>query len=237
MTYAIDTVRNSYFNGRDAVLLKDGERVATLAMKDEGPGVKVKVSHWGSGDPEMVKLRTEIPDEALNEIAESIALDFWETLAPEIARTHGFHSVWQAGRSGGWCVPYPSDDWADIIAIDEGLTTVPVRPRDPNRTADDTIDAIAARARYFAFAEEITTLVESLRTDTFDGRLPEAHAERMDELESERKADKRRATISALDDVTLGVHAAHAIALAPREEQERIVFEHSIAIEPEEVKP
>lgn len=191
MTYTIDTQSNSYFNGRDAVLVKDGKRVALLAPQDSGPGVNVK-HQFRLGTNETRAMRDDLPEERLDALLEHIQGDFWETLAPEIARKHGFVDVYQEGRSGGWCVPFPDGDWLDEISI------VP----DTKTPDEDEAAAIEARGRFFDFAVEITELVESLRTGDFDERVREEHAEWLEEKAEQAVEASRHFTLFVGDDDT-----------------------------------
>jgi hypothetical protein len=177
--YTIGTERNSYFEGRDGVLYKDGKRIATIALKDARPAIKVKVYSWGTDATR--ELRDDLGEERIEAIIENIIHDFWYHLAPETVQENGHYSdVWGAGRSGGWCIPYAEhrdNDWRwwEETTIDAPFETDKV---------DDMSTIDARRWWFFEAAEAITAEVEYLRTEHFDEAVRDAHYE----LEQRREA-------------------------------------------------
>lgn len=178
-TYTIDTERNSYFNGRDAVLHKNCERVAKIALKDNRPAIYVKCYSYGTDATKA--MRDDLGEARLAEIVEGLQRDFWWHLADEdVQRDGNYDEVHSAGRSGGWCVPIAARDrdwhWWEEVTIDA--------PIPEHESADELSAADARKLWFFEAAETITAEVEYLRTEGFDEAVREAYAE----LESAREA-------------------------------------------------
>lgn len=180
-TYTITTEGNSYFNGRDAVLSKDGERVAKIALKDNRPAIYVKVQSLGTEATR--ELRDDLGDERLEQIYDGLQHAFWYYVAPEVVKENGHYDagVWSAGRSDGWCIPRAANRDNDWHWWDESNIDDPI----PEHESTDELDQITARkVWFFQAAEAITAEVEYQRTEGFDDAVRDAHAE----LEREREA-------------------------------------------------
>lgn len=181
MTYTIDTESNSYFQGRDAVLHKDGERVAKIALKNDRPAIYVKVYSWGSGDPEIKRMERDLGDERVEQIIENIRWGFWHFTAPECVRENGhYEDVWSAGRSEGWCVPHATHRDTDWHWWEECVIDAPFE----TESTDEMSQADARRWWFFQAAEAITAEVEYVRTEEFDEMIRDAHYD----LEQSREA-------------------------------------------------
>lgn len=158
MTYTIGRQDNAYFEGFDATLYReaDNARVATIGMREHRPAVAVK--------HDLFLLYANIRDDldvltdAEIEAEEEGAMEaFWRFTAPDLAREHGFHDVYQAGRSGGWLLPDPAPD---------------LSKSDPEDTPLMQQRAKNERERFFAFAEDVTAAVEGAEQDVIE-RLSE----------------------------------------------------------------
>lgn len=181
-TYTIGTESNSYFMGRDAVLYKNGERVATVALKDNRPAIKVKVHDWGTGDPEVRRMEEDLGEDRVERVCEQIQESFWYYSAPECVRENGhYDDVWSAGRSAGWCVPVSRRDsewqwWDEGGPIDAAFPEV--------ESVDELSSSDMRRYWFFQAAEAITAEVEYLRTEDYDELIRDTHHA----LEQQREA-------------------------------------------------
>lgn len=81
-------------------------------------GVCVKDRTNWPHDPRTVKFYGELPEEIIEDCYSRATFWFWE-YAKEIARQHGYETVYSAGRSGGWLYPHGGRwDWLDYTVTD-----------------------------------------------------------------------------------------------------------------------
>lgn len=94
-------IAHHFTNRRDEYWRPNTHHGYALNVKNRRDSGKVRTAPWESEDPDEV---------AAYECEYGEASRDWWNDANDIAQEHGFEGVHAAGRSGGWCVPYPQPD-------------------------------------------------------------------------------------------------------------------------------
>jgi hypothetical protein len=135
-------------------------RIRTVAGRPV-PQINVKDDRVWWGDPVLGPMIDELGEDKVSAIYEGVQEDFWQDIAPDIAREHGYSGeVYSAGRSDGWL---------EIPEVDEEtLSACNPCYGDSGQCAD--------AARFEAFASDIRGAVIAAQ-EMFLQRLKEAHAD------------------------------------------------------------
>lgn len=142
--YTFDTERNSYFAGHDLRVRWDDRSLSILVNAKEGMlAVNVKDNDTFHNLPLQAQAAAKkIGDEATQVIYERSQRDFWDW-AGTACKDHGFETVYQEGRTGGWLAVAGTEhlDGRDLIEPDE--------------------DEQDIRDRFLAFAFEVEMAIEN----------------------------------------------------------------------------
>lgn len=160
--YTFDTARNSYFAGHDLRIRWDDRSLSILVNEKDGMlAVSVKDHDTIRSCPLASQAAAEkIGDAETQRVYDRVQHDFWHW-AGEECKDHGFETVYQAGRSGGWLAVAGTEhlDGADLI--------------EPGEDEEDIRDRFLA----FAFAVEQAIENESGFKQQFYAALVEAGEE------------------------------------------------------------
>lgn len=126
------------------------------------------------------ELIAQLPEAESESIYNDVQADFWQDIAPDVAREHGYSgTVYSEGRMGGWLKLADTLGWIDYVDDD---SSVPLDfPDGAFGEGDDYDDdefrrAVAERDNFLRFAEAIEQAIDGAR-ETFAQRLREAVAE------------------------------------------------------------
>lgn len=191
----------------------------TIILRDGRPAIDVKDhgAYWH--DPKLADDLETIGEAEVERIYDGLRENFWEHYAPEIARGHGYGSVYADGRSGGWLVVegvpdfWEKIDSRDPISVAEAtfqledlrarrLTPPTVDPMGAGFTiaqeiaeAEEVLRAVRERDNFLRFAREVVAEINHLREE-FEREVREA-AKRV------RREPDLRADAAARDIVTV----------------------------------
>lgn len=81
-----------------------------IDYRDDSPAVNVKDRRLWARDPRCAPAYAELSEREIDVIYRGVQEDFWQDIAPDIAREHNYqsdrngHVIYAAGRSGGWLI-------------------------------------------------------------------------------------------------------------------------------------
>lgn len=81
-----------------------------MIFRGTSPAIDVKDRHLWARDPRLAPAYAELSERVIDAIYREVQSDFWQDIAPDIAREHGYqsdrngHVIYSDGRSGGWLI-------------------------------------------------------------------------------------------------------------------------------------
>lgn len=144
-------------------------RVAILSDYPGSPvGIDVKDRTLYAHEAPWADLIEQLDEQAAESAYERVQADFWQEVAPQLAREHGYKGeVHSEGRSGGWLVLSDRQDWTAYI-VDRDMTIPPADDTADEDTVQEYDAAIAERTRFMRFAEAVDAAIDRLREQYAD---------------------------------------------------------------------
>jgi len=128
--YTFGTSANAYFQGHDLRVRWDDRSLGVIINEKDGLlAIDVKdhdtIHQYPLASQAAAK---KIGDAETQRIYEQVQHDFWHW-AEQLAKDHGFETIYQAGRSGGWLAVAGTENIPGSELIDPGEEDVDLRDR------------------------------------------------------------------------------------------------------------